>query len=135
MLLCLWKYLIEYYLHVFCLCFKCLKFLYKRKIKTVLITSISILLSLPLLEWRTCWMAAIKIHNIATGGILCNDIMSERSKYDNLLQFNTSWLAFLRTWYYFRLQFFWLWPKNKSQIKLLFVFTKVLKKYYLLIKN
>ena len=26
-------------------------------------------------------------------------------KYENLLQFNTSWFAFLRTWYYFRLCF------------------------------
>ena len=26
-------------------------------------------------------------------------------KYDSLLQFNTSWLASLRTWYYFRLYF------------------------------
>ena len=34
----------ESYLRCFCLCFKCLKFLHKRKIKTVLITSISILL-------------------------------------------------------------------------------------------
>ena len=48
---CLWKYLIEYYLDVFCLCFKYLKFFYKRKIKTVLITSISILLTYSLI-WK-----------------------------------------------------------------------------------
>ena len=29
---------------------------------------------------HTCWMTPIKIHNIPTGGILCDDIMSERSK-------------------------------------------------------
>ena len=39
------------------------------------------------------------------GGILCDDIMGERSKYENLLKFNTGWLASLRTWYYFRLCF------------------------------
>ena len=37
-------------------------------------------LSLPLSKWRTCWMVPIKIHNIAMEGILCDDIMSERSK-------------------------------------------------------
>ena len=36
--------------------------------------------SLPLLKWCTWWMAPIKIHNIAMGGILCDDIMNERSK-------------------------------------------------------
>ena len=40
-------------------------------------------------------MAPIKIHNIAMVGILCNHTMSERSKYDNLLQFNTGWFASL----------------------------------------
>ena len=34
----------------------------------------------PLPKWRTCWMAPIKTHNIATYGISCNEIMSERSK-------------------------------------------------------
>ena len=29
---------------------------------------------------HTCWMSPIKIHNIAMGGILCYDIMTERSK-------------------------------------------------------
>ena len=64
--------------------------------------------SLPLLKWRTCWMAPTKIYNIAMGGILCDNIMSERSKiwkYEYLLQFNTNWLVSLRTWYYFRLCF------------------------------
>ena len=28
--------------------------------------------STPLPKWRTCWMAPIKIHNIAMGGILCD---------------------------------------------------------------
>ena len=36
--------------------------------------------SLPLPKWRTCWMVSIKIYNIPTGGVLCDDIMSERSK-------------------------------------------------------
>ena len=35
--------------------------------------------SLPLPKWRTCWMTSIKIHDIPTGGILCDDIMSKRS--------------------------------------------------------
>ena len=35
-------------------------------------------------------------------------------KYENLLQFNTSRLAFLRTWYYFRLFF---WPKMDLNIR------------------
>ena len=53
--------------------------------------------SLPLPKWRTCLMVPTKIHNIAMGGVLCDDVMSE-----NLLQFNTSWFAYLRTWYYFK---------------------------------
>ena len=36
--------------------------------------------SLPLSEWRTCWMFPIKIYSVAMEGILCDDIMSERSK-------------------------------------------------------
>ena len=36
--------------------------------------------SLPLPKEPTCWMAAIKIHNIVMVGILCDDIMSEQSK-------------------------------------------------------
>ena len=36
--------------------------------------------SLPLSEWRTCWMVPIKRHNIAMGGTLRDDITSERSK-------------------------------------------------------
>ena len=42
-------------------------------------------------------------------------------EYDSFLQFNTSWLASLGTWYYFR-----LFNLSSSDIKLLFVFTKVL---------
>ena len=45
---------------------------------------------LPLPKWRTCWMAPIKIHNIAMGGILCNEILNERSKI---------WKS-LAIWYY-----------------------------------
>ena len=30
-------------------------------------------------KWRICWVAPIKIHNIAIDCILCDDIMSERS--------------------------------------------------------
>ena len=41
---------------------------------------------LPLPMWRTCWVAAIKIHNIAIGGILCDD-MSEQSKIWKFLAF------------------------------------------------
>ena len=36
--------------------------------------------SLPLLKWRTCWIAPIKMHKIVMGVILCDDIMSGRSK-------------------------------------------------------
>ena len=35
--------------------------------------------SFPLPKWRTCWVAPIKMHNIAMGDILCDDL-SERSK-------------------------------------------------------
>ena len=31
-----------------------------------------LLFSLSTLKWRPCWMAPIKIHNVAVGGILCN---------------------------------------------------------------
>ena len=58
--------------------------------------------SLPLSKSRACWMVPIKIH--AMEGILCDDIISERTKIENLwniLQFNTSWLKYLRTWYIF----------------------------------
>ena len=34
----------------------------------------------PLPKWRTWQMASIKIYNITMGGILCDVIMSERSK-------------------------------------------------------
>ena len=30
----------------------------------------------PLPNWRTCWLAHIKMHHIAIGAILCNDIKS-----------------------------------------------------------
>ena len=36
--------------------------------------------SLTLPKWCTCWMASIKIHNIAMVGILSNEIMNERLK-------------------------------------------------------
>ena len=36
--------------------------------------------TLPLSKWRTCWIVPIKIHHIAMEGILCDDIISERSK-------------------------------------------------------
>ena len=58
----------------------------------------------PLLpKWRICRMALIKLHNIAIVGFVCDDIMNEQSKM--LMQFHTSWLASLRTRYYFRLCF------------------------------
>ena len=59
----------------------------------------------PLPKWCTCLMFLIKIRNIAVGGIPCDDIMSERSKMWNSLAINTSWLAFLRKWYYFKFCF------------------------------
>ena len=31
-------------------------------------------------KWRTCWIAAIKIHDIAIGVNMCDDIMSKRLK-------------------------------------------------------
>ena len=86
----------------------------------------------PLAKWYTWWMALIKIHNIAMGGILCDDIMSERSKIWKFLTFNTSWLASLRTWYYFRLCFSFscsgydlILIKKSHTLKLLFISTKV----------
>ena len=36
--------------------------------------------SLPHSTWRTCWMVLMEINNIAMEGILCDDIMSDRSK-------------------------------------------------------
>ena len=36
--------------------------------------------SFPFSNWSTCWMAPIKIHNIAMVGILHDDTMSEWSK-------------------------------------------------------
>ena len=61
--------------------------------------------SLPLPKWRTCWMAPIKIHNISMM-VFCVMILWVNSrKYVNFLQFSTSCLASLRTWYYFRLFF------------------------------
>ena len=58
--------------------------------------------SLPLPKWSTCWMTPIKIHNIAMGMLLLFCVMKSwinDRKYENLLQFDTSWLASLRTWY------------------------------------
>ena len=37
------------------------------------------------------------MYNIVMGGILCDDIMRERSKYENLLKLDTRWLASLIT--------------------------------------
>ena len=42
-------------------------------------------LSLSLPKWRFCWMASLKIRNITMKCILCDDIMSERSKIWNSL--------------------------------------------------
>ena len=87
---------------------------------------------LPFSKWRISWMVHIKISNIAMGGILCDDIMSERSKIWKFLTFNTSWLASLRTWYYFRLCFSFscsgydlILIKKSHTLKLLFISTKV----------
>ena len=47
--------------------------------------------SLPFPKWHNCWMAPIKIHNNAMGGILCVVISWVNGwKYENLLQINTS---------------------------------------------
>ena len=88
-----------------------------------------------LLEWRISWMGHIKMCNIAMGGILCDDIMRERSKYENLLKLDTSWLASLITWYYFRLSFSFICSdydliliQKSHPLKLLSVFTKSLTK-------
>ena len=90
---------------------------------------------LSLLEWRISWMGHIKMCNIAMGGILCDDIMRERSKYENLLKLDTSWLASLITWYYFRLSFSFICSdydliliQKSHPLKLLSVFTKSLTK-------
>ena len=57
----------------------------------------------PLPKRRNCWMAPIyKL----LGVVFCVMISWVNNwKYENILQFNTSWLVFLRTWYYFRLYF------------------------------
>ena len=90
---------------------------------------------LSLLEWRISWMGHIKMCNIAMGGILCDDIMRERSKYENLLKLDTRWLASLITWYYFRLSFSFICSdydliliQKSHPLKLLSVFTKSLTK-------
>ena len=53
-------------------------------------------------KWRTCWMAPINVHKV-----FCVVISWVNGwKHENLLQFNTSWLASLRMWYlYFKLCF------------------------------
>ena len=87
---------------------------------------LSLSLSNTLPKSHTYWMAPIKIIILlwtAITSVWCQ-------KYETLLQFDTSWLASLRTWHYFRLfwlQLFWLWPyinHKELHIKLLFVFTK-----------
>ena len=52
-------------------------------------------------KWRTCCMSPIKIRNISMGGMKKRDDMENK----NLMQFNNSWLASLKTWSYFRLLF------------------------------
>ena len=59
--------------------------------------------SLPLSKLRACGMVFINIYSVATGGMLCDDVLLNGRKYENYLQFNTSWLSSLRTWYYFEL--------------------------------
>ena len=56
----------------------------------------------PLAKWRACWITLWK-YTIMRWLVFCDDTMSEN--YANLLQFNTSWWAFLGPWYYFRLCF------------------------------
>ena len=61
------------------------------------------LFSLPPCQMTSLLNNPMKIDDNAMVGILCDDTMSEN--YANLLQFNTSWWAFLGPWYYFRLCF------------------------------
>ena len=82
----------------------------------------------PLPKWRTCWMALIKIQNIATGGVLYDD--NHKWTVENMKISCNFWLASLRTWYIFRLCFNFSCSGNdliliKKYIKLLFGFTKV----------
>ena len=52
--------------------------------------------SLP--KWHTCCIPPMKILNIASSMVIS---WVNGQKFENILQFNTSWLASLRTWYYF----------------------------------
>ena len=89
--------------------------------------------SFPLPKLRTCLMAPIKIHNIAMG-VFCVMAWVNGEKYENLLPFNTSWLASLRTCYI--LDFvpasvvlaMTLHNEKEPHVKFLFVFTTVLIK-------
>ena len=58
--------------------------------------------SVPLPKWSTGWMTPIKIYSIAWVVFCVIISWLSGQKYENLLQFNASLLAFLRTWYYFR---------------------------------
>ena len=59
--------------------------------------------SLPFPNWRTCWMVQYIILVWVVFCVIISWVNGQ--KCENLLQFNTSWLASLRTWYYFRLYF------------------------------
>ena len=92
-------------------------------------------ISFHLLNWCTCWMTPIKIHNTAISGRYSVWWYHEWTVRNmKLLQFNTRSLASLRTWHYSRLCFsfscsgYGFTLIKKRRIKLLFVFTKVLVK-------
>ena len=64
--------------------------------------------SLSFPKWCTFWMVQ---YMILVWMVFCVMISWVNGrKCENLLQFKTSGLASLRTWYYFRLNFSWLWP-------------------------
>ena len=60
---------------------------------------------LPVLKCRTCWMAPIKFIILPLVLSCVMILWVNDRKYENLMQFNTSWLASRRTWYFFRFCF------------------------------
>ena len=54
----------------------------------------------PYPKWSTCWMTPER-YKVLLWVLFCVMILWVNGrKYENLLQFNTSWLASLRTWYH-----------------------------------
>ena len=82
--------------------------------------------SLPFSKWCTFRMIQ---YMILVWMVFCVMISWVNGrKCENLLQFKTSGLASLRTWFYFRLNFAWLWPyiNWKSHTKV-FIKNKIVK--------